>query len=81
MKLPMPKSESLAEYIHERELMTYQDRMELHHPPILDKKDAVIYWLHIYRQDNPVLLFLGLVAIIAMPISILFRVIMSLIGA
>lgn len=80
MKLPMPKSESLAEYIQERELLTYQGRMEMRHPPILDRNDAVIYWLHIYKQDNPILLFLGLVAIIAMPISILFRIIMTLIG-
>lgn len=75
MKLPMPKLPELVEFIQARSLMTYEERMELSHPSIQDTKEAIKYWIQIYRQDNPLILFFGAIAVILLPFSIVFRLI------
>jgi hypothetical protein len=80
MSLFKLQSVELIEFIQARSMMTHEDRLQTPHPPIGDPKEAVAYWLQIYRQDKPMLLFFGAFSLLYIPISLVYRLVMAVVG-
>jgi len=58
-----------------RSTLDKNERDEIPHPFITNKKDAFLYWANIYKQDKPVFFTLGMVGLLLMPIYWMLKLI------
>lgn len=75
MRLMKPDDEELVEYLENRRYLSNEQKSMLEHPLIFNKKDALAYWIQVYRQDAPVYLLIAGISLIGIPIYMIYRII------